>query len=342
MADKFNWPIIGHAKIVKFLQHSIDRKHLSHAYFFYGQKNLGKKTIARYFAKSLLCLNNHQTTLPCHKCACCHQFDQATHPDLIIVKKPVDTETAKVKKNISLEQIKELQRRLSLSSFLKSYKIVIIEEANELSLKAADALLKILEEPPHQTIFILVASSLTGLPATLISRCQKIKFLPLAVSESYEYLVKEKKINRHNALNLALLAKGRPGLLEYFLDEKNLKDYYQELQINLELTTKPIYQKISWIEKNLSQNTEDQRGIVFKILQQWEIIIRDWLLLKNVASFSGVKTINNQFITELQTSSEKYDNHKLIKLLNQIKQSKIYLNNNITPKLILENFILAI
>jgi DNA polymerase-3 subunit delta' len=355
MPKKFQWPIVGHKKIVDFLQQSIDKQQLSHAYIFYGTEHLGKKTIAKYFVKSLFCSGYHHTPpyphqggndIPCQQCAHCKQFDDKIHPDLVIIKRIVDSKTGKLKKNISIEQIKEMRDKLSLGSFLKNYKIAIIEDADKLSASAANALLKILEEPKGKTIFVLLTAQLDVIPQTVVSRCQKIKFLPVSFSVNYDYLVKEKKVNRSAALSLAALIAGKPGLAEYFAKEKKLKEYYKNLENDLSLIQQDDYQRIDAINSLLPKNIEleEQKSITLDFLEKWKVIIRDLLLIKNTPLSTGTKVrlINSDFSDSFKKEAEKYKNSQLVNLLDQIKQSKIYLNNNVSPKLILENFVLKL
>lgn len=342
MLQKFNWSIIGHEKIINFLQQGIEKNNFSHAYMFYGAKHLGKTKVAQYFAKSILCAGlKHQNNLPCGKCANCRQFENRVHPDLIIIKRTTDSKTGKLKKNISIEQIKEANGKLSLCSFSKSYKIVIIEEAEKLSLGAANSLLKILEEPKGKTIFILIASKLGTMPETIISRCQKIKFLPVSFSANYDYLVKTKMVNRDAAISLSALACGKPGLIEYFLektsDEENWQRYNKELKNILDLTRQDEYKRIEFINAILPKNLEpeEQKEITVDFLNKWRLIMRDLLLIKN--EIPQIETKEH-----LKQIAQKYQNIQLINLLDKIKKSLIYLESNVSSKLILENFVLAL
>ncbi len=313
MLNKFNWPIIGHEKIINFLQHGIEKNNLSHAYVFYGAEHLGKTTVARYFVKSILCAGqNHKDSLPCEKCANCRQFENKTHPDLIIIKRIADSKTGKLKKNIIIEQIKESNGKLSLSSFLKSYKMFIIEEAEKLSLGASNALLKILEEPKGKMVFIIIASQLESIPKTIISRCQKIKFLPVSFSENYDYLVKTKMASRDAALSLADLVQGKPGLIEYFLEKtsekENWLEYNKELKNIIDLIEQDDCQKIEFIDKILPKKSEpeEQKEITADFLNKCRLIIRDLLFIKNEISQRETKEY-------LKQTAQKYQNIQLLK-----------------------------
>ena len=162
----FTWPLVGNFQIIEFLERSIVNDKVAGTYIFNGPDNLGKTTVARYFAQCLLCQNRQsgQGNLPCGQCPSCLQFqvrdqellsgiDQEeiadAHGDFHIIKR------AKDKKNITVEQVREFINILSMSSFLGFYKIGLIKHAESLSLEGANALLKTLEETKDLVVIIL-------------------------------------------------------------------------------------------------------------------------------------------------------------------------------------------
>lgn len=351
MSKKFHWPIVGHEKIVNFLQQGIEKDRLSHAYIFYGAEHLGKKRVADYFAKSIFCqARDSDDIIPCNICANCGRFKNKIHPDLITIKRISDKKTGKLKKNISIEQIKEASGKLSLSSFLKNYKIVIIEEADKLSLGAANSLLKILEEPKGKTIFILISFQLSAIPQTVVSRCQKIKFLPVSFSKNYDYLTRERSVGRNEAISLASIAQGKPGLFEYFLNSsesgENLQKHNSELRNILSLAEQEEYKRIEFINNLLPKKleAEDQKDAAFDFLNKFRVLLRDILLIKNRLPAAGSihNFVNNDLADNLEIVARRYQNIELINLLDKIKQSGIYLNSNVGCKLVLENFVLGV
>lgn len=184
--------IIGHKNITSFLEKSVKNGEISHAYLFYGPSHLGKKAVASHFAEVIL------------------GRPIANHPDVYLVGRERDEKESKLAKNISIEQIRELERKLSLSSFLNSYKIGIIEEAETMSEEAANSLLKTLEEPTPKTVIILLSTSTSALPATIVSRCQTLKFLPVAKEKIYDHLL-NLGAGRDEARDLSGISFGKPG-----------------------------------------------------------------------------------------------------------------------------------
>ena len=172
-------------------------KKLPHALIFRGKGGIGKHDFAMTFAKSYLCQSPLDNYLPCETCASCNWFPES-HPDFKHIA-PVESDDESYKrktirkKNIVIDQIRELSEYLELSAHQeKGKRIVLIEPADALNQSASNALLKILEEPPENTLFILVTSQAQKLIATIRSRCQLLDFRGPSLEETREFLTVEK------------------------------------------------------------------------------------------------------------------------------------------------------
>jgi DNA polymerase-3 subunit delta' len=341
--SQFQWPIVGHENIVEFLQKGIANDRLAHAYLFYGPEHIGKTTVTENFIASLLCdaltglsmtLSGHENTIiPCKNCIKCEQLARNIHPDIFALKREED------KKNISIEQTRELQGMLNKTSFLNSYKIAIIKEAETLSEEAADSLLKALEEPSNHTIIILLSTDINLLPATIVSRCQAIKFLPVSQDKIFHFLTGE-GATRQLAYNLSHLVNGRIGLAANFFRDPNLfKEYENKVKIFLDLVEGDLITKFQIVndligaKKGLIETIEPLR----EILDIWSSVLRDLILIRNGSSELSI----NIFIKEnLEKIANKFDNESLLKIISKIKETKKFFSSNVNPKLALENLVL--
>ena len=173
-------------------------KKLPHALIFKGKDGIGKLDFAMTFAKSYLCQSPLTNYLPCETCSGCNWFPES-HPDFrhITPVESDDDESSKRKtirkKNIVIDQIRELSEYLELSAHQdKGKRIVLIEPADALNQAASNALLKILEEPPENTLFILVTSQTQKLIATIRSRCQLLDFRGPSLEEARGFLAHER------------------------------------------------------------------------------------------------------------------------------------------------------
>jgi len=326
----FNWPVIGHQPIVNYLQTVIKNQRLNHAYLFYGADGLGKSLVAENFIKSIYCTADNNK--PCNKCIYCQQIKNKTYPDIIYIKKEAD------KKNITIEQIREAKIKIQRSTFLSSYKIVLIPQIHTLSLAASNSLLKILEEPTQQTIFILIAPQLTHIPATILSRVQTIKFLPVATTELDAYLIRQ-GINRQAAHELSHLAAGFPGhLISLMQTPKFLDEYKNEYRILVDGLSGDINQRFKLVEQIASQaNSELARQQTKQFLNNFITIIRDSLLIKNMCFDKIICTYLKEDLAVLAT---KYSARQLTHILYSARSFSGLIDKNINSRLILENLML--
>ena len=171
---------------------------LPHALIFKGKEGIGKYDFANTFAKSYLCQSPISNHFPCEACSSCEWFPDS-HPDFKHIA-PIDSdddESSKRKtvrkKNIAIHQIRELSEYLELSAHQETgRRIVLIEPADSLNQAASNALLKILEEPPENTLFILVTSQAQRLIATIRSRCQLLELRGPSLDEASVFLEEQK------------------------------------------------------------------------------------------------------------------------------------------------------
>lgn len=326
----FNWPIIGHEKIISYLQNAIAGRRLGHGYLFYGPKGVGKKLTADYFIKSIYC--EAAEVRPCHKCAHCHQIDRHIHPDIIYLNREEE------KKNISVEQVRAARSRLQRGTFLNSHKIILIDEADSLSLGGANAFLKILEEPLGQTIFIFIAERLKNIPATVLSRLQVIKFLPVPTATTEKYLARE-KYSRAESYELAHLAAGLPGqILPFLKHRKILDDHKENFRQILTHLTGDLNSRLSFVGDLSGQAKSISAKLdCYRLLDSLIQILRDALLVKNICFDRIIHTYQRQ---QLMNFAAHYSLLELASLLNQTKQTRGYLDMNVNPRLALENLML--
>lgn len=342
---QFNWPVIGHENIVNYLQQSLISQKITHAYLFFGPSNIGKTTVAEHFINSLICENFSKKSgpVPCQKCLHCQQMNQKTHADIYWLRREINDKTGEIKKNITIDQIRKLQNRLNTHSFLNSYKVAIILEAETLNQEANNSLLKTLEEPAPKTVILLLTSRLDHLPQTIISRCQVLKFLPVAKEKIFNYFLNNFKIERKEAKIFSNLALGRLGLaLNFFTDNNTFLDYKEQVNYFLDLSNQNISQRFKAINSMVevsSNNFIKTISSTQEILDIWLSILRDLILIKN----SNPEIIANLFVLKkLKNIVERYSTKKVIDLIEKIKEAKKFLSTNVNPKLVLENLMLEL
>lgn len=195
--------IIGQQKPLAVLRAAFASGRLHHAYLFLGPEGVGKHTVAVAYAKAIHC--SELTNDFCEGCVNCHRIADGNHPDVRVI------EPLSGKKEISIAQVRELERELNYRSFTGKRKIAIIDPATLLNSSSQNALLKTLEEPPQDSLIILIAANTGALLPTLRSRCLRLSFAPLARQEVAGYLQQRHGVGSADAEFVAALGMGSIG-----------------------------------------------------------------------------------------------------------------------------------
>jgi DNA polymerase-3 subunit gamma/tau len=195
--------LVGQQHIARALRNALEQNRLAHAYIFAGLRGIGKTTVARILAK---CLNCEQgpTSTPCDRCSACREIAESRSIDVLEMDAASRT---------GVNDIREVQEVVSYAPVRDRYKILIIDEAHMLSKNAFNALLKTLEEPPPQVVFVLATTELQKILPTILSRCQVFEFRRVNTRELVEHLRKlcdaEKiKISDHALERIARAGEG--------------------------------------------------------------------------------------------------------------------------------------
>ncbi len=194
----------GHDRIIDVMRSAAKAERFPHAFLFAGPEGVGKRTFALTLAQALLCEENPEDQLdPCGTCASCVQVEAESHPDLIVAGRPDD------KQELPIKVIREICANFSLKPARGRRKIAVVDDVDSMNDEAANAFLKTLEEPPPGAVLILLGTSPEQQLETIVSRCQVVRFEPLAQAELASLLL-EKGIaaDEAEALKLASMADG--------------------------------------------------------------------------------------------------------------------------------------
>jgi len=315
---KLNWPHIGNEHVKEFLERSILKKNINSAFIFNGPDNLGKTTVSHFFSEVLL------------------GEKIKNHSDFLEIKLEKD------KKNISIEQVRKFIGKLSLSSFMGSYKIGIIKHADKLSCEAANALLKTLEEPRKKVVIILITEDYDALPQTIVSRSQVLEFRPIKTELIYDFLINELKASRSRAKVIARLSLGRPALAaKFFEDDDFLEAYTLKVKKFVNFFQQDINQRLKGVEEIFSNKIKGQEGVktAKRILQIWSGVLRDLIFLKlNL----GNKIQHEIARSDLDGVLSNVKIKMIPKMFRILREAEENLNANVHPRLVLENVVVRL
>ena len=294
--------MIGNEKATRILEKSYQSGKLSHAYLFTGPEHLGKKTLALNFCKMLFNDNRE---------------DIENNLDLIIVR-PNEEE-----KQITIEKIRDLGKKMALYPHSAKYKIAIIEQAEKMNKSAANALLKTLEEPSETAILILLAADSKNMLETIKSRCQLIKFLPVKKSLLQEFL-KDKISDKNEAEKIIEMSGYRPGKIIEFINDKNkIKEAADEINKISDVIKKSESEKLDEAE-NISKKEINE---IISTLNLLTVYFRRSL----IAEYKNQDYANKDNLLKIK---------ERIELISKTKEN--LLTKNVNTKLAIENLFLGL
>jgi DNA polymerase III subunit delta' len=275
------WQVIGQSKIVDLLQRALENGKLSHAYLLIGPPQVGKMTLALDLAKVLNC-QAEKSQRPCGECAPCKKIAAGKHADVQIVELNPNAgpEETKEKTEIGIGQIKDLLHAASLPPFEGNCRVFVIDEAGHLSPDAANCLLKTLEEPTGKVVFILLTANAQLIPATVISRCQRLNLSRLKISEIESALIHHWQIEPEKARLFSRLSHGCVGWAVEAVRNANLLAERQEKFEKMLSVIRSDYVERFAVASQLALQFGRKRESVYETLDTWTGWWRDLLLVK--------------------------------------------------------------
>ncbi len=181
------------------------------AFLFTGNARADQKQAAFFFAKSANCLSRISSPPPCDTCRSCKKINAGMHPDIIEV-------LCENQKQITVSKIREVGSQITVKPNEAAVRVVMLHDAETMNPPAQNAMLKMLEEPPGHTVFILTAPGIRNLLPTILSRCRKIHFSPLTAKEIQNKLVLDFKVDPMSARTASCLCNGDFEKALFFLD----------------------------------------------------------------------------------------------------------------------------
>jgi DNA polymerase-3 subunit delta' len=291
--------VVGHKKQWEFLQKSAELHQFPHAFLFSGQEKLGKKKMALEWASLLF-----------------NQNVEDFHPDLILIEpqgeenKLSSSSVVKTrrKKEIQIEQIRELIWKLSLKPHSAPFKIAIIDEAHTMNSHAQTCLLKTLEEPKGRSVLVLVSQAPEYLLPTILSRVETLKFYPVAKKEIKKYL-ETQGVETRTAEELAEISLGKPGrALDFLFQPQKIKILQERIEELKKISKADLALRFQYI-KELAEDPEELK----EDLDIWLGYFRKILLDEENSrySVSELKNILKNIQTTEYLISTTNVNHKL-------------------------------
>ena len=315
--------ISGHDRIVEVLRRSLRSGKTAHSYLFEGVPGCGRKKTAMALVQALFC-----SILPddaCGSCPSCRKIDSGNHPDIHVVAPLPD------KRDISIDQLREMQHILSLRPYEAPRKVCIIEPAERMSVSAANSLLKTLEEPPGNALIILLTENAGMLLSTVRSRCQLIRLAPLS-PEHVLALLERSGMAPDTA---ALLAPMAGGSLQRALELDN-ETLTARREVVLSRVDQLDIRRIASVF-DAAEELSGNRDATLELLDMLLSFFRDAV---HLGAGSG-EIVNRSLRPALEAIATRRSFPRNLELLERIYETRRDVQRNANPKLALDHLFMA-
>jgi DNA polymerase-3 subunit gamma/tau len=341
--------VIGQKSVVQTIQNAITSGRISQAYLFSGMRGTGKTTVARILAKALNCVNG-PTPHPCNQCEFCVA---------ILEDRAIDVLEIDGASNRGIDDIKALRESLKYKAIYTRYKVVIIDEVHQISRDGFNALLKTLEEPPPNTVFIFATTEFNKVPATIVSRCQHFEFKKISHKDIINHLM---EITRKENITvtpsgLAMIAESAEGSMrdaQSLLDQavafsgENISD--EDLKTILGTIGQDILfqfsaavlderpQEIFPLVDNLITAGYDLRFFFSKLIEHFRAL----LLVSSVEKPADFLLVTAEELEALRSLSRKATAEDFLRYLVALQQGEQGLRYSTQPRIYLETFLIKL
>lgn len=319
--------LTGHSKQLATLRAALANQRLHHAYLFLGPEGIGKRTVARALAQAIHC--SELAGDYCGRCLNCASIIDGNHADVRFIGLLPD------KKEISIQQIRELERELRFRSFGGKQKIAIVDSAALMNAAAQNALLKTLEEPPANSLIILIAPNAGGLLATLRSRCLRLSFAPLPRAEVAAFLQANHSVKADEAVFLAAMALGSIGVA-LNLDQATLAEKRKVWSGKLDALKAGDYQAALVAAEALASSRDD----ALDFLRWAESWYRD-MLIYGVTSKAD-ELVNLDMLAQIERRAAECSADRALAALAGISAATAGIQRNLNRRMVLENFFFGV
>ena len=331
------WKTLGQDHLIARLRPALEQGRESHAYLLTGAPHVGKLTLALEIAQAVNCTS--EADAPCHECTQCQRIADRLHADVRVVDLEF-TRTVSGRENataISIDAIRELERSVNLSSVEGSRSVIIIDGASTMTVDAANALLKTLEEPPPGVLFLLLTDEEESLLTTIRSRCQTLQLLPMSRRQMIGHLCRNHGTTEEEADRLYRLSRGCLGWALMALADAQLLDQRQaDLERIRETVSAGLDAKFAYANE-VASLFGSNRPAARELLSLWLRWWRDLLLLKEGAD----AFLHNADQAEaLRAHAETLTTAQIAAFIRRLLETLVALDANASPRLALETLML--
>lgn len=316
--------LVGQEMVVKTLKNAIATKQTTHAYLFCGPRGTGKTSAAKIFAKAINCKNQVDGE-PCNQCEICTAITEGRLNDVI----EIDAAS-----NNGVEEIRDIRDKVKYAPTQAEYKVYIIDEVHMLSTGAFNALLKTLEEPPANVVFILATTEPHKIPATIISRTQRFDFKRItskSIIDRMMFILDEKQVE-YDQKALKVIAYAAEGGMRDALSILDQTISFGDNDVTLDnalLVTGSVTQEniIKYLQEVVNKNTKEALETIHEIVESGKDANR---LIEDLINYSrnillykqSPESLNELPTDEFKSLSEQVSSQQLYQIIDELNQQQ--------------------
>ncbi len=317
--------IRGQDEALALLARAIASGRVASTYLFTGPSGVGRRTTALALAAALNCPVGKGSA--CGECPSCHTIAHGVHPDVRVWQREED------KKIFPIDLVrKEIIPSLMLRPYRGRYKVAVIEEADSMNQEAYNCFLKTLEEPPPDTVLILLAANPQLLPETIVSRCQRVAFRPLSEELLVEFLVVDAGVDRAEAHLAALMAEGSLTAARGYLGGSWRELWESGIDLAMKITAGD--QAALFHPLAAAATTRDEAEKVLLVLER----IFRLALRRHLGLTAGMAQADQR----MATLGGRFDRDGFIGVLEYLRNAQLLLRGNVNSRLVVEGLLLEL
>lgn len=338
------WWTAGQSRAIHAIEADLRGAGPAHAYLFAGPPHTGKSTLARELAMALNCEAAAEFR-PCHECRQCSLIAENKHADVQVLSNasPCDEggndhdHAKRAATVIRLCQVQRARRVATEAPFEGRWRVFLVDPADLLNNESANALLKILEEPPGQVVFLLVSANENAVPETVRSRCRRLELAPVPTTAIAAHIRERTSLPDEEIEAIARLARGRIGWAIGAATADGLRQRAERIAEIVEMAHQGRVKRFA-IAADLAKTWTSDRDAVRGTLETWEEWWRDVLLAAlgrpELAAHLAQRAT-------LEEEASRYTPRELLQFLERLREVESFLEENINPRLALETAMLA-
>jgi len=309
--------IKGQKNAVRFLSNCLLKNRASGSYLFTGPSGTGRALTAKAFIMALFCSNNAGAAEPCGKCVSCLKIEKRQHPDMFWV-------APEKNKNIKIEEVRDICAGFCLKPYESNFNVCVMEEAHMMTREASNAFLKMLEQPPARSLFILITDKKELLLPTVLSRCIEVRFSSLSVGDTVDIIRDSADLEEKEAYFLAHFSQGSPGAALQMINEDVSERKQKIMEMLARIAGEDNYDCLSWDKEGRDYLLEDIEMLImfFREIAMGRENLGNVMFEKNIQD-----TAMYQFFG-------KYPIEKIYGIMERLINIKLALGGNVNSKLV--------